>query len=94
LDVRFEWNPEKADANLSKHGVSFEEARTVFSDPMFLIFGDPDHSLAEKRFLAVGMSDRKRLLIVSYTERHTSTRLISARKVTRRERKMYEEEDI
>jgi uncharacterized DUF497 family protein len=92
--VRFEWNPEKAERNLTKHDVSFDEAATVFGDPMYLIFADPDHSLGERRFLAMGMSDLERLLIVSYTERNSVTRIISARKATRRERKKYEEEDI
>jgi uncharacterized DUF497 family protein len=92
LGVIFEWDEEKAAANLKKHGVSFEEAKTVFRDPMYLIFADPDHSIDENRFLAIGISEAKRLLIVSYTERELATRLISARTGTRRERRMYEED--
>jgi uncharacterized protein len=92
--VNFEWDAEKAEANLKKHGVSFDEAKTVFRDPMYLIFADPDHSISERRFLAVGTSEANRLLFVSYTERESATRIISARKATRRERKIYEEKGI
>jgi uncharacterized DUF497 family protein len=90
--VNFEWDVEKADANLKKHGVSFDEAKTVFRDPMYLIFADPDHSISEKRFLIIGISESDQLLFVSYTERKSATRIISARRATRRERKKYEEE--
>ena len=90
--MRFEWNTEKAEANLKKHGVSFDEAKTVFSDPLFVIFADPDHSFEEKRFVIMGESKQNRLLVVSYTERKTATRLISAREATRPERKKYEED--
>jgi hypothetical protein len=76
---------------LSKHGVSFEEAETVFDDSLLIDFYDPDHSEDEARYLIVGVSNRKRLLIVSYTERGDSIRLISAREVTRSEREAYEE---
>jgi uncharacterized DUF497 family protein len=89
--VQFEWDHDKAEQNLRKHKVSFDEAKTVFDDPLFVIFADPDRSLNENRFIIVGESDRKRLLVVSYTER-PPTRLISARKATRKERKKYEEE--
>jgi uncharacterized DUF497 family protein len=92
--VNFEWDAEKAEANLKKHSVSFDEAKTVFRDPMYLIFADPDHSIDEKRFLLLGVSKSDRLLFVSYTEREFATRIISARKATRRERKLYEEENI
>lgn len=90
--MRFEWNTKKAEANLKKHGVSFDEAKTVFSDPLFVIFADPDHSFAEKRFIIMGESNENRLLVVSYTERKKATRLISAREATRPERKKYEED--
>jgi uncharacterized protein len=76
---------------LSKHDVSFEEAETVFDDPLYVDFYDPDHSKNEERYLIVGQSSQKRLLIVSYTERGDSIRLISAREVTRSEREAYEE---
>ncbi len=89
--MRFEWNKEKAASNLAKHGVSFEEAKTVFDDPLYVDFYDPDHSEDEERYLIVGQSNRGRLLIVSYTERRDSIRLISAREVTRTEREVYEE---
>jgi uncharacterized DUF497 family protein len=89
--MRFEWNKNKAANNLSKHGVSFEEAQTVFDDPLYVDFYDPDHLEEEERYLIVGESSRGRLLIVSYTERGSSIRLISAREVTRTERAAYEE---
>ena len=88
----FEWDPEKAEANLSKHGVSFAEAVTAFGDPLSMNMPDPDHSEGEQRFIVLGMSDRYRLLVVSYTERLPRTRIISARLATRHERKQYEEE--
>jgi uncharacterized DUF497 family protein len=89
--MKFEWDENKAAINLSKHGVSFEEAKTVFDDPLYVDFYDPDHSQDEERYIIVGESSRKRLLIVSYTERGNSIRLISARVVTRAERDVYEE---
>ncbi len=89
--MRFEWDENKAASNLSKHGVSFEEAKTVFDDPLYVDFYDPDHSDEEQRYLIVGESNQGRLLIVSYTERGDSIRLISARVVTRSEREVYEE---
>ena len=90
--MEFEWNAEKAEANLKKHEVSFDEAKTVFNDPLFVIFADPDHSVEERRFIIMGESNQNRLLVVSYTERSPKTRLISARKATRAERKKYEED--
>jgi uncharacterized protein len=89
--MKFEWDKNKAVKNQSKHGVSFEEAKTIFNDPLFVDFYDPDHSDREARYLIIGESNQRRLLIVSYTERGTSTRLISAREVTQTERKTYEE---
>jgi uncharacterized protein len=89
--MKFKWDPGKAERNLSKHGVSFEEAKTVFDDPLYVDFYDPDHSEEEERYLIIGNSERRRLLIVSYTEREDSMRLISAREVTRTERESYEE---
>ena len=90
--MQFEWNTEKAEANLKKHEVSFDEAETVFDDPLFVIFADPDHSFEENRFIIMGESNQNRLLVVSYTERPPKTRLISAREATRPERKKYEED--
>ncbi len=88
--MKFEWDETKAARNVSKHRVSFEEAKTVFDDPLYIDFYDPDHSEQEARYLMVGESNQRRLLIVSYTERGELTRLISAREVTRSEREAYE----
>ena len=77
---------------MSKHQVSFDEAKTVFDDPLYIDFYDPDHSEDEERYLIVGRSNQEKLLIVSYTERENSLRIISARKVTKAERKVYEAE--
>ena len=90
--MQFEWNPAKAKANQKKHQVSFDEAKTVFDDPLFVIFADPDHSIEENRFIIMGESNQNRVLVVSFTERHPATRLISAREATRAERKKYEED--
>jgi len=92
MSYRFEWHPQKAAANLRKHGVSFDEATTVFGDPLAMNMPDPDHSLQEERFVLLGLSQALRLLVVAYVERGTRTRLISAREATRRERRQYEEE--
>jgi hypothetical protein len=91
--LRFEWNPDKAAKNLDKHGISFEEAKTVFSDERAVLFDDPDHSMDEDRFLILGISQNLRLLIVSHCLREGGDviRIISARKATRREEKQYEE---
>lgn len=91
--MRFEWDNDKAGKNISKHGISFEEASGVFDDPLFLKFADPDHSSAEeKRCLIIGESEQRHLLLISYTKRGGSVRIISARKATHRERRVYEEE--
>ncbi len=94
MKTLFEWDRHKAKANLRKHGVSFEEAQTVFTDPLSITLPDPDHSEDEERFIDLGMSDNRRVLVVVYTERGQRIRLISAYKATRAERKQYEEEDI
>ena len=86
-----EWDAAKAAANLQKHKVSFEEATTVFDDPLYVDFYDPDHSVDEHRYLIIGTSSAGHLLIVSYTERDDIVRLISAREVTLGERQVYEE---
>jgi uncharacterized protein len=88
--MSFEWDEEKARSNIAKHNISFDEATSVFDDPLFLTFADPEHSIQEQRFVIMGESARGRLLVVSYTERIGTTRLISARPVTRKERKAYE----
>ena len=89
--MKFEWDEEKAAANLSKHGVSFDEAKTVFDDQLYVDFYDPDHSYDEYRYIIIGESQQGRLLMVSYTERDDAIRIISSREVTPAERKEYEE---
>ena len=88
--MSFRWNPSKAVSNAEKHGVSFEEAVTVFGDPLAATILDPDHSVGECRFLTRGLSRAQRLLVVSHTERASEVRLISARLATRQERRNYE----
>jgi uncharacterized DUF497 family protein len=89
--MQFEWDPKKARANLRKHGVSFDEAATVFLDDLSLTGDDPDHSVSEERFVTFGVSSAGRLLVIAHTERGDRTRIISARPATRSERKLYEE---
>jgi uncharacterized protein len=91
MEMNFDWHKDKARTNLTKHGVSFDEAKTVFDDPFFIDFYDPDHSKDEERYIIVGQSQQRRLLVVSYTERQRVIRLISAREATRLERDAYEE---
>jgi uncharacterized DUF497 family protein len=92
MDLQFEWDETKAETNLSKHGVSFQEAQTVFLDPLARIFDDEFHSVDELREIIVGHSIDGRLLLVSFTEREVGlVRIISARRATRRERNDYEE---
>ena len=90
MKLNFEWDEEKAEANLKKHRVSFEEASTVFLDPFSMTNPDPDHSLDEQRYIDIGSSDNGRVLIVVYTERGSNIRIISCRKATPSERKLYE----
>jgi uncharacterized protein len=90
---RFEWDAREARENRVEHGVSFDEAVTVFGDPLGRIIEDPHHSQGEERFVLLGHSVRRRLLVVVFTERGDAIRLIGARKVTRRERKDYEESE-
>ena len=89
--MRFEWDAAKAIANLRKHGVSFDEAATVFGDALSATARDLDRSRGESRLLTFGMSSADRLLVVSHTDRGSTTRIISARPATRHERKLYEE---
>jgi uncharacterized DUF497 family protein len=91
MSLIFEWNRNKAQQNIKKHGISFEEATTVFGDPSSLTIRDPLHSLDEERFVVIGYSYKHRLLVVVHTERGNRIRIISARRATRRERKTYEE---
>lgn len=90
--IEFEWSQAKARANLRKHGVSFEEAKSVFYDEYARQFFDDDHSDAEERFILLGKSNRSRILIVCHCERQSGDiiRIISARKATAKERKFYE----
>ena len=89
--MEFEWDPKKAIANIQKHDVTFQEGASVFGDPLAITFEDPDHSMNENRRITFGMSLQKRLLIVSHTERGDRTRIISARLMDRKERRIYEE---
>ncbi len=88
--MEFEWDPDKADRNWHKHGVSFQEAATVFDDPLAITYFDPEHSEGEDRFLTFGHSGNGRFLVVSHTDREDRTRIISTRQGTRKERKSYE----
>jgi uncharacterized DUF497 family protein len=91
MRFRFEWDPRKASSNVAKHGVSFEEAASVFIDPLAYTFSDPDHSVGEERQLTFGVSNVGRLLVVISTERGDALRIVSARRATRRERAIYEQ---
>lgn len=88
--MRFEWDREKAKLNSRKHGVSFDEAVTVFYEPLSATFDDPDHSNAEMRSITVGYSSRGRLLVISHADREETIRIISARPATASERKRHE----
>jgi hypothetical protein len=90
MGQQFEWDAAKSVKNARDHGVTFEEALTVFADPLARIFGDPDHSGDETREIVLGHSTRQRLVVVSFTERHERVRIISAREATVRERHDYE----
>ena len=91
--MKFEWNPNKAAANIDKHDVSFPEAATVFDDSLSVTFSDIDHSIRERRYVIIGMSESGLLLVVSHTDRDNCIRLISARRATRQEKRFYEEEN-
>ena len=87
----YEWDPTKAKENLHKHGVSFEEAATVFLDPLALTFPDPAHSSEEDREITIGATTKHRVVFVSHCQRRDRIRIISTRRTTRKERKQYEE---
>ena len=89
--LEFEWDEAKAASNLAKHSVSFDEAKTVFGDPLALTKDDPEHSFAEQRFIDLGLSLAGELLVASYAERAGKIRLISCRQATGTERKDYEQ---
>ena len=90
----FEWDVRKADTNARRHAVGFAEAATVFTDPLSVTVSDPDHSEDEDRFITIGTSASRRLLIVAHTDRADRIRIISARRATQRERTAYESGDF
>jgi uncharacterized DUF497 family protein len=94
LGIAFEWDSRKESANRRKHGVGFSEASTVFADPLSITIPDPDHSENERRYVIIGLSDQRKLLVVVHTVRGERIRLISARKATRHEKREYEEAAI
>ena len=88
--ILFEWNPKKARNNVKKHGISFDEASSVFKDTLSLTIGDPLHSQDEERLVIIGVSRKNRFLTVVHTDRGEKVRIISARKSTKSERRFYE----
>jgi uncharacterized DUF497 family protein len=92
MSLQFTWDSRKAAANLRKHGVGFPEAATAFADPHSITIADPDHSVGEERFVLIGQSDRRRVVVVAHVERGDLIRIISARLASRRERNIYEKE--
>ena len=90
-ELGFEWDADKASKNVEKHQVSFEEAATVFDDPMFITFIDDEHSLDEERYITIGLSSRGRLVILAHAERKDHIRIISARRATKKEERFYAE---
>jgi uncharacterized protein len=91
MKLTFEWHEEKAKENLRKHKISFAEAKTVFNDPSLITFPDPEHSESEQRYINIGSSSKGRILVVIHTEREANIRIISCRKATTKERRVYEE---
>ncbi len=94
MELTFEWDEKKAQANFKKHKVSFEEAKSIFNDPWLLTFPDFEHSNGEQRQLSIGLSTRGRVLIVVHTDRGKNIRLISGRRATPNERKVYEQGNV
>ncbi|MDA1055820.1 MAG: BrnT family toxin [Planctomycetota bacterium] len=92
MDLVFEWDEEKANRNETKHGVTFEEAKTIFNDPFSMTIPDPDHAEEEERWLDIGLSADGRLLVVWYTERNERIRIIGSRKATKSEERAYAHE--
>ena len=90
MSLTFEWDEKKADDNLRKHGVTFDEAKTVFNDPFSVTIYDPDHSSDEQRYIDIGLSSKGRLIVVSYMERGEKIRIISGREATKKEEREYE----
>ncbi len=92
MAMQFEWDEEKAEINLKKHKIGFQEAKSVFGDPFSITIDDPDHSKKEQRFIDIGSSASGKLLVIVYTERGNKLRIISCRKATPIERRKYEEQ--
>lgn len=90
MNLEFEWDAAKASENLKKHKVSFEEAKSVFNDPLLLTFPDPEHSDEEHRSINIGVSSHLRIILVVFTDRKGKLRIISSRKATAKEKKLYE----
>jgi uncharacterized protein len=90
MTAEFDWDHRKAAKNITKHRVSFDEAKSVFSDPEFITVVDAEHSIDEERYITIGLSGKGRLLILAHTDREGIIRIISARKATKREEKFYE----
>ena len=90
--MEFEWDPRKALSNVRKHGVSFEEAATVFSDPLAAYYQDSDHSVSERRYLVIGTSSKQRLVHIAFADRRGRIRIIQAREPSKNEISQYEEE--
>ena len=88
----YEWDAAKARQNITRHGVSFEEASSVFDDPLLVTYPDTIHSIQEVRYISVGYSKHGKLLLVVHTDRENKVRIVSSRKATRQERKAYEED--
>ncbi len=91
MALTFEWDPNKARANLAKHGIDFAEAATVFADPLSLTAPDPDRSVGEQRYVTIGVSYRQRVVVVAHMDTEARIRIISTRRATRAERHHYEE---
>src|SRR5512139_3828709 len=87
----FEWDPAKAEKNISKHDIDFDEASSIFDDPLFITFLDEEHSIDEERYITIGLSNKGRILLVAHAERDNRIRIISARKATKNEEKFYQE---
>ena len=90
MSITFEWDQNKSEANEEKHGISFEEAKTVFNDPFAITIDDPDHSHDEYRYIDIGFSSKGSVLVLWYTERNENIRIIGCRKASKFERKTYE----
>jgi len=91
MSLRFEWDSKKAQSNRRRHGITFEEASTIFGDPLSITIHDPAHSIGEDRFITIGTSVNDKLIVVVHTDRNDIIRIISARKATKNERRQYEQ---